>query len=104
MCFLESRPLRAHPAEHNPWVTFRSWRRSHPTMRDFHITGNPVIPDKILLTAEPDMPGWVPYYEHGFGANQGFWSAKADETGTVVVQGYPRVDVRGEDHGTPVVD
>ena len=84
------------PAEHNPWVTFRSWRRSHPTMRDFHITGNPVIPDKILLTAEPDMPGWVPYYEHGFGANQGFWSAKADETGTVVVQGYPRVDVRGE--------
>ncbi|WP_166831232.1 DUF1583 domain-containing protein [Thalassoroseus pseudoceratinae] len=84
------------PVEHNPWFTFRSWRRSHPVMKDLRITGTPTIPDQILLTAEAEMPGWVPYYERGFGANQGFWSAKTDETGTVVVQGYPRFDVRGE--------
>ena len=83
------------PAEHNPWFTFRSWRRSHPTIKNFRITGTPTIPDEILLTSEADMPGWVPYYEHGFGANLGFWSAKADESGTVVVQGYPRFDVHG---------
>ncbi len=84
------------PVEHDPWFTFRSWRRSHPTIKDVRITGDPTIPEEILLTPNAEMPGWVPYYEHGFGTNQGFWSAKADESGAVVVRGYPRSDVRGE--------
>ncbi len=69
-------------SEFNPWVTMRSWRRWLGKVTDFRITGEPVIPDEINLTGDPELSGWAPYFEEGFGAGSGNWQAiDADQDG-----------------------
>lgn len=83
------------PQNYDPWFSLCNWRRSHPEVNDLRITGSPVIPDEIKLLSDPNLDGWSPYYEEGFGAHQGFWSAAYDDEQNLIVRGYPRVDLAG---------
>jgi len=86
---------RQLPKEHNPWVAIRSWRRSLGTVSDFRITGDPVIPDEINLTGDPELSGWTPYFEAGFGAGQGNWQPTDDGEGGTAILGITRPEYEG---------
>lgn len=83
------------PAQHNPWVTMRAWRRSLGSVRDFRITGEPVIPDEINLTGDPELSGWAPYFETGFGPEKGNWQATDDGAGGTGILGVYRPELAG---------
>ena len=71
--------------EHDPWVAMRAWRRSLGDVSDFRITGSPIIPDEINLTGDPELSGWAPYFEEGFGPGKGNWHATEDgQSGTAI--------------------
>ncbi|MEJ7592084.1 MAG: DUF1581 domain-containing protein [Planctomycetaceae bacterium] len=53
----------------DPWVAVRSWSRSHASARDIRITGHPVIPDKVELSAHA-LPQPVEWPPHGFKAER----------------------------------
>ena len=85
-------PLSPH---FEPWVATCSWRRSQGGIRNLKIFGQPEIPDELHLTADPDLAGWVPYYETGFGANRGFWSVLKEPLGGYGLSGYYRDNLAG---------
>lgn len=85
------------PEEHNPWVAIRSWRRSLGTVSDFRITGEPVIPDEINLTGDPELSGWAPYFEGGFGDGGGNWQATDDGQGGTAIFGKHRPEYAGSE-------
>jgi len=86
---------RQLPEEYNPWVAIRSWRRSLGTVSDFRITGEPVIPDAINLTGDPELSGWAPYFEGGFGAGKGNWQPTDDGQGGTAILGITRPEYEG---------
>jgi hypothetical protein len=57
---VHERPL---PADHDPWLAIRSYDSSNGGVRNLRITGNPEIPAEVRLTAEADLPGWLPINE-----------------------------------------
>lgn len=83
------------PPEHNPWVAIRAWRRSLGRVSDFRITGSPVVPDRINLTGDPELSGWAPYFESGFGRGSGNWSATGDGSGGTLISGQKRPEFAG---------
>jgi hypothetical protein len=85
-------PITPH---YEPWVAIANWRRSHGGIRNLRILGEPEIPDALHLTGDPNLAGWVPYYESGFGANQGFWSDVQEAAGGYGLSGYYRDDMAG---------
>lgn len=95
--FMNGEPVlkRQLPKEHNPWVAIRSWRRSLGTASDFRITGEPVIPDEIHLTGDPELSGWAPYFEAGFGAGKGNWQTTDDGQGGTGILGLARPEYEG---------
>lgn len=82
-------------AQYDPWVAMRSWRRSLGSVRDFRITGEPIVPDEIDLTGDPELSGWAPYFETGFGPGIGNWQPVADESGRTVILGKQRPEYAG---------
>lgn len=86
---------RQLPEEYNPWIAIRSWRRSLGTVSDFRITGEPLIPDAINLTGDPELSGWAPYFEGGFGAGQGNWQPTDDGQGGTAILGIIRPEYEG---------
>ena len=83
-CYLNGRAVleRKLAPEHDPWLALRMWRRSLGRVHDIRITGDPVIPDEVNLTGDPELSGWAPYFEEGFGPGAGNWQAiDADQNG-----------------------
>ncbi len=97
--FINGEPVlsRQLPEEYNPWVAIRSWRRSLGTVSDFRITGDPVIPDAINLTGDPELSGWAPYFEAGFGAGVGNWQPTGDGQGGIAIFGQYRPEYAGSE-------
>ena len=62
----------------DPWVTVRSWSRSHGSVRDIRITGDPVIPETIQLSGCDDLRGWYSYHEEPVGHNGARWVHRKD--------------------------
>ena len=56
---IDERRLSAH---HVPWLAIHSLGRHHSAVRDVRITGSPVVPERVLLCAEPELSGWYGYY------------------------------------------
>lgn len=83
------------PAQRDPWVAIRSWRRSLGRVSDFRITGSPVIPDEINLTGDPELSGWAPYFEEGFGPESGNWQAISDGQAGTAILGRKRPEFAG---------
>jgi hypothetical protein len=86
---------KALVAEHDPWVAIRGWRRSLGGASDFRITGEPVIPDEINLTGDPELSGWAPYFEEGFGPGSGNWQASKGSQGGTSIFGRRRPEHAG---------
>lgn len=58
----------------DPWLAI--FNRVHPIsyLEDIRITGAPIIPDEISLSAHPELPGWLPYFEdESLAVNGGDW-------------------------------
>lgn len=89
---VHEQPLTPH---FEPWVATCSWRRSQGGIRNLRIFGQPEIPDELHLTGDPDLAGWVPYYETGFSANRGFWSVIKEPSGGYGLSGYYRENLAG---------
>jgi len=81
--------------EHDPWVAIRAWRRSLGNVSDFRITGEPVIPEEINLTGDPELSGWTPYFEFGFGPGSGNWQASDAGQGKTEIKGRRRPEYAG---------
>lgn len=62
----------------DPWIAVRSWSRSHASAHDIRITGNPVIPDHIDLSASTDLRGWYPYHDESVGTKGARWEHLLD--------------------------
>lgn len=66
----------------DPWVTVRSWSRSHGSVRDLRITGDPVIPESIHLSGSSDLRGWYSYHEEPVGNDGARWVHRNDPEST----------------------
>ena len=57
-------------AEHDPWLAIRSYDTTNGAVRNLRITGTPEIPTEVRLTADADLPGWLPINQgHRVGPN-----------------------------------
>ena len=72
----------------DPWYAVRSWWRMHAAARDIRITGNPVIPESVDLSAIEDLRGWYPYFEDSVGIPGAVWEHLPDEQSTGAILGH----------------
>lgn len=71
------------PLHYDPWVGFRGWWRHAACFRDVRITGNPIVPNAVVLSASEDLTGWLPYHEESAGAKPGsLWKRYDDPEST----------------------
>lgn len=74
------------PAHYDPWVGFKGWWRNPARFRDFRISGRPEVPDSVVMSASPELTGWLPYHEDsaGFGGAHWEWRDDPGTTGQIV--------------------
>lgn len=61
------------PEDHVPWVAIHSYIRRNGVTRNIRITGNPLIPDRLQLTAVEKLSGWVSYFDESVGGATADW-------------------------------
>ncbi|MBI1312626.1 DUF1583 domain-containing protein, partial [bacterium] len=66
------------PADADPWFGIHAWYRNTARFRDVRISGNPAIPDAVLLSADPQLDGWLPYYDESVGYGSARWRLETD--------------------------
>jgi len=59
--------------DHDPWLAIRSSPRHDGAVRNLRITGQPVVPEEIRLSVDPNFNGWVSYFDHRVGGSNGEW-------------------------------
>ncbi|MBC8351702.1 MAG: DUF1583 domain-containing protein [Planctomycetes bacterium] len=69
---------RVLDAEHDPWVAIRSWYKTNGAVRNLRITGNPEIPAEVRLTANAELPGWLPINDDHQVGPGGNWQQLGD--------------------------
>ena len=81
---IDERQLSAH---HIPWLAIHSRGRHYSAVRNIRISGKPVVPEQVLLSAEPALPGWYGYYgEHpGSPGTHAAWTHLNESPGGGVV-------------------
>lgn len=52
---------------HDPWVAFGRLVKNTINISNVRITGDPVIPEQICLSASNDLTGWITYYNESIG-------------------------------------
>jgi len=63
----------------DPWLAICCSARDHGTVRHLRITGNPTVPDQILLTEHSELRGWAAYFNESVGRD-GHWQHFQDST------------------------
>ena len=76
------------PTPLDPWYAVRCWWRMHAAARDIRISGNPVIPEAVDLSAAADLRGWYPYYEVSAGAPGAFFEHLPENNSTGQIVGH----------------
>ena len=73
--YFNGRPVQARPAEgyHDPWIAIRSNPRDHGKVRDFRISGSPVIPKQIELLNDSGLSFWFAYFGESVGDPGDHW-------------------------------
>ena len=87
--YLSGQAVRTEQLDNpDPWVTVRSWSRSHGSVRDHRMTGDPVIPESIHLSVSSDLLGWYSYHEEPVGFDGARWGHRNDpeSTGQIIAQ------------------
>jgi len=79
----------------DPWFAVRNWWRMHGAARDIRISGNPVIPEAVDLSATADLRGWYPYYEVSAGTPEAVWEHLPEDTSSGQIVGHS-----GAPHGS----
>jgi len=67
---LLTRPLRETQF---PWLAIRSPYWASTSVRDIRLTGSPTIPDRISLSSDPELSGWVRYHLDSVGGPTDDW-------------------------------
>ncbi|MBC7964348.1 MAG: DUF1583 domain-containing protein, partial [Fuerstia sp.] len=83
------------PAPLDPWYAVRCWWRMHAAARDIRISGNPVIPEVVELSAVSDLRGWYPYYEVSAGTPGAAWEHLPEDNSSGQIVGHS-----GAPHGS----
>jgi len=74
---------------HSPWIGIRGWWPSHAAIRDVRITGNPEIPNSVLMSDVDNSGDWVGYHE---GSS---WNFVTADEGAAQIVGPKRVSDQG---------
>jgi hypothetical protein len=86
--FFNGREVRSRrlPEHHEPWLAIYTDGQRLGGVRDLRISGNPVVPETVQMTADEELLGWLPYYGGAVGAaNSGApWRYLNDPMGGVV--------------------
>jgi len=61
------------PEDHDPWLGIRSIWYADGSVRDLRITGQPVIPERLRLSATHDLAGWYAYFDEPVGGVNDLW-------------------------------
>ena len=88
-------PTDNPPAPLDPWYAVRCWWRMHAAARDIRISGNPVIPEAVELSAAADLRGWYPYYEVSAGTPGAVWEHLREDSSSGQIVGHS-----GAPHGS----
>ncbi len=74
------------PEHHEPWIGVRSWYRSDASFRNVQISGNPVIPDSVVLSETADLVGWYSQLDNSVNSKNAYWNyAKAGDQPAEIV-------------------
>ncbi|CAK9115493.1 Tol-Pal system protein TolB [Durusdinium trenchii] len=94
---IHGRPVHEQPLpEHaDPWLGIHSWFRNPARVRDVRISGEPIIPDEVLLSATPDLDGWLPYFDEWVGDETAPWFYTPDPESGGIITGRLRTAIAG---------
>lgn len=81
--------------EVDPWVILRSESRFDGAATDIRITGDPVVPGELGLTASEDLNGWLPYYPGAVGKPKATWQQLGDVANGGGIVAPRRTDLAG---------
>ncbi len=70
---------RPHGPASDPWLAIVSPWYGSGIVNNLRITGSPEIPAEIDLLGDPDLPGWLSYFDELDGGAESGWRIKADE-------------------------
>ncbi|HUG17581.1 MAG TPA: DUF1583 domain-containing protein, partial [Planctomycetaceae bacterium] len=76
----------------DPWVAAHSPWPASGEMQNVRITGNPEIPEELDLIANPDLPGWLPYYDESAGQSGSNWNVSEQRPSTLLERLNPFAD------------
>ena len=68
------------PARYDPWIGVKGWWRNDAQYRDFRISGHPEVPDSVVMSASPELTGWLPYHEDSAGFEGAHWECHVGES------------------------
>ncbi len=78
------------PEDHDPWVAFGRIVKNTIRIWNVRITGKPVIPDEIRLSASQDLTGWITFYGESIGgspAERRRWRQDGDQGDRGIISG-----------------
>lgn len=77
--------------EHDPWVAIRSHSYADGAARNVRITGSPIIPHQVRLSAIGNLVGWNAYYDEPIEGDQAYWRQRSDRVpgGEIIGQREP---------------
>ncbi len=61
------------PDHHDPWFGVRCWGRADGRFRNVRISGDPVIPESIILSESEDLTGWYSHLDDSAGGEHAYW-------------------------------
>ena len=95
--YINGRPVQTTSLtnNHDPWVAIRSRVRSHGGVRDVRITGDPVIPESVALSASPELTGWFPYFEEAIAREGARWRHADDPDSDGLIIGRRGANLAG---------
>jgi hypothetical protein len=64
-----------------PWIGIHSRGRSNGGVANLQITGDPVIPQEIVLSENKDLTGWISYYGNSVGDPDSQWRLTDNDDG-----------------------
>lgn len=76
---------RSHTRDSDPWIAIHSPWYTSGKVRDLRVTGDAEIPEWVDLAADPNLPGWLPYFEESVGHDDSDWRLDTQQSPPVLV-------------------
>ena len=85
------------PVNHVPWLAIHSYIRRNGATRNLRIAGDPVIPDRLHLTAVENLSGWISYFDESVGGETANWRPLGELSDGGGVMGMRSLVTKGQD-------